>query len=698
MTLELTPEQASALDAIKDFLRDDSLDAFVLRGSADTGKTTLIAKVVDAVDEMNLSCALLAPTGRAARILGSKIGQLSLSKKPGHTIHREIYSLTQVEVNEEAETANDPGLRLIFPLKKDEALVSLFVVDESSMVGDKESHGDFVQFGSGRLLKDLVTFARTSRPGRPRDHLTKLLFVGDPAQLPPIGDDSSPALSDDYLGREYGLQVRSFDLKTVIRQAQGSAILERATELRDALLDDRFNTFSLKPYQQDIEQVEASAALDLIVRGLRGKESSVAVVSTNAAALDYNRSIRARLWGDPNLPIQVGDTLLVNQNSPLNSLNNGDLVKVIQVDEEPERVPVSLKGGHHVELWFRKVLVAYRAADGGIITAPCRVLENLLDSPNRVLAPLEQRALLVHFRKRFPDLHPKSDEFRQTIKNDPYFNALQVKYGYAMTCHKAQGGEWNTVIVDFTRGGGVRNAAFFRWSYTAITRAAKKLIVVNPPEFTAVSEMVWAQSVPAAAPDPTGQENPSDDPDWDRLSFSAATAQLMPKHRQLRSVWHAQGVAIEQLQHLQYCERYTVARDGKRATVQYYYDKKHRVGRVAAMPGVMSDGQLANDALAALRALAEKPGSEQPDQFIQAFLDRLDAALIDSGIRRAAFRPMPYRLRVSFAEGARTGDVDFTYDGSCTWTAAQEVGGPGSSHGLYDEVQRLMIARQGSQS
>jgi hypothetical protein len=204
--------------------------------------------------------------------------------------------------------------------------------------------------------------------------------------------------------------------------------------------------------------------------------------------------------------------------------------------------------------------------------------------------------------------------------------------------------------------------------------------------------------VPAAAPDPTGQENPSDDPDWDRLSFSTATVPLMSKHRQLRSVWQAQGIAIEQLQHLQYCERYTVVRDGKRATVQYHYDGKHRMSRATAVPGALSDGQLADDALTALRALAGKQGPEQPDPFIQAFLDRLDAALTDSGIRRAGFRSMPYRLRVSFADGGRTGDIDFTYDGSSTWTAAQEVGGPGSSHGLYDEVQRLMIARQGSQS
>ena len=694
--IRLTPEQCAALDAITDFLRDDAQDAFVLRGSAGTGKTTLVAKLVTTLEEMNLSCALLAPTGRAARILGNKIHQITgTNQYESSTIHRAIYTLTQVEVNEEAETTNDPGVRMIFPLKEEEASVSLFVIDESSMVGDKESQGDFVQFGSGRLLKDIVTFARMRRPGRTTNHLTKLLFVGDPAQLPPVGENSSPALSSDYLRQEYKLQVGSFDLNTVMRQAQGSAILDRASELRDALLDNRFNTFSLRPNKQDIEQIDASNAIDLIVQCLQSKDSNVVVVHSNASALDYNRSIRERLWGDANRPIQAGDTLLVNRNSTIYFLSNGDLVKVVQADPEARKVPVSLKGGHQVELWFRGVVVAYRAGDGMTIQTSCLVLENLLDSPHRELSPLEQRALLVDFRKRHPNLHPKSSEFRKAIRQDPYFNALQVKYGYAMTCHKAQGGEWNTAIVDFAGRVGVRNASFFRWAYTAITRAAKKLIVVNPPDFTAFNGIDWAQSTVATTTEgQPRQEDLSADPDWHRLSFSASTAQLVPMHRQLRSVWQAQGIVIEQLQHLQYCERYILVREGKRAIVQYYYDKKHRIGRVDTVPGALSDSQLANEALTSLHALSSEQCSGQPEQFIREFLERLDTALGNSAIQRAGHKSMPYRLRVSFADTYRRGDIDFTYDGSSTWTAAQEVGGPGNSHGLYDEVQRLMLAHQ----
>lgn len=698
MEIQLSEEQSAALDAIKTFLLDDSQDAFILRGSAGTGKTTLIAKLVETLEEMNLSCSLLAPTGRAARILGNKIKQITgNSEYEGSTIHRAIYTLTHLEVNEGAETANDPGVRMIFPLKEEEPTVSLFVVDESSMVGDKESHGDFMQFGSGRLLLDIVTFARMSRPGRTRDHLTKLLFVGDPAQLPPVGEKASPALSDAYLSEQFKLKVSSFDLKSVMRQAQGSAILDRATELRDALLVERFNKFSLQPNGKDIELVDARRAVDLIVHGLQAKTSNVAVVHSNATALDYNRNIRARRWGNASLPIQVGETLLINKNSTTHLLSNGDLVKVIEVGADAQCVPVHLKGGHHVELWFRNVTVAFRDADGSVIRTNCLVLENLLDSPHRELTPLEQRALLVDFRNRHPDLHPKSAEFRKVIRDDPYFNALQVKYGYAMTCHKAQGGEWDTVIVDFESSSGSRNASFFRWAYTAITRAAKRLVIVNPPNFTPAGDIAWSgQSGTPVMYEPTGLQELKADPDWDRFSFTSAIAPLMKVHQQLRLVWGAQGIEIEQLQHLQYCERYTLLRNGKRATVQYYYNGKLQVGRSGSVPGVLSDRQLAEDALTSFGALAAKSSTEQPSQFIQEFLDGLDAVIARSGIQRIGQRFMPYRLRVSFADACRKGEIDFTYDGTFTWTSAQEVGGPGTSHGLYEEVQRLMTAHGGS--
>jgi hypothetical protein len=522
-----------------------------------------------------------------------------------------------------------------------------------------------------------------------------LLFVGDPAQLPPVGENMSPALSDVYLSQEFKLKVASFDLNSVMRQAADSAILERATALRDALLAGRFNTFSLKPNGHDIDQVDAQTAVDLVVEGIRANQTTVTVVHSNAKALEYNRSVRDRRWGDATLPIQVNETLLVNKNSPTHLMSNGDLVKVTSVAPEAEVVPVYLRGGHQVELFFRPITVAFRDANGSVIHTSCLALENLLDSPIRELTPLEQRALLVHFRKRYPDLHPKSSEFRRTIVVDPYFNAIQVKYGYAMTCHKAQGGEWDVAVVDFESNAGARSASFFRWAYTAITRAVKKLVVVNPPDFTPTDDIFKNRPKTVATKSTANlAQEAATDPDWNRFSFSPVMVPLMAVHRQLRAVWKAQGIDIERLQHLQYCERYSLVRGGGQATVQYHYNGKYQIRSAAVVPNTRSDHALANAALTSLHALRSRQGdsASEPDEFIQAFLTRLDAALAGSTIKRMGFRTMPYRLRVSVADTSREGDIDFTYDGTSTWTAAQEVGGLGNTRGLYDEIRALMEA------
>lgn len=495
MQIELTSEQSKAVQAIRGFLMDDAADVFVLAGSAGTGKTTMIARLVEIVAEMKLSCALTAPTGRAARILGNKVAQATSREVGAGTIHSLIYALERLEVNEEAEAPNDPGLRWFFPLTEDEPAMSVLVVDEASMVGDRESHGDVVRFGSGRLLKDIVTFARSRRRAGSDDRLVKLVFVGDLAQLPPVGEEESPALSPQRLKAEFGLTVSTFELGKVMRQREGGAILERATAIREAIAADIFNAFSLEPDGEEIVQIESEVAFDVLERSVRSRSSSVVVVRSNATALEYNRGIRERLWGDAACPVQVDDILLVNRNAPTVGLRNGDLVKVLELAPDAERASVSVRGGGIIELCFRDATVAYRETDGAVVRKRCLILENLLDSPSRELTPLEQRALLVHFRQRNPQLKPRSREFAKHLRADQHFNAVQVKYGYAMTCHKAQGGEWDNVLVDFADGGGVRNRAFFRWAYTALTRAKCRLYVVEPPIFDVISGDMWGKTV-----------------------------------------------------------------------------------------------------------------------------------------------------------------------------------------------------------
>jgi len=224
----------------------------------------------------------------------------------------------------------------------------------------------------------------------------KLLFVGDAAQLEPVGETASPALSEDYLRTVFGLRVGSAELTKVVRQAADSPVLERASELRDAIRDERFNRFSLRPDGADIEEVEASRAIDLIEESIRSRTTIVTVVPSNAMALEYNRAVRERLWGRADVQVQPRDTLLVNKNSRSFDLSNGDLVKVVDVAPEAERVAVAVAGKHIVELHFREATVAYRAPDGAVIQTSCLLLENPCKSARGPDADRHEKMLICN--------------------------------------------------------------------------------------------------------------------------------------------------------------------------------------------------------------------------------------------------------------------------------------------------------------
>ncbi len=567
------------------------------------------------------------------------------------------------------------------------------------MVGDVEDKQDVLRFGSGRLLADLIEYSRLGRPGRvASDPGAKLVFVGDPAQLPPVGQTLSPALSADYLGKEFGLSCTGFELTEVHRQAAGSVILERASAIRESIAAKRFNAFNLEPSGEALlaEQIPESVAR--VVEGYRnGGGSSVLITYTNAKALELNRSVRGRLWGDELAEVRAGDQLLVNHNSHRCGLSNGDLVRVLDVAAAPTRRTVPMRGVEPVDLSFRQATVAYRSANGEVSRIACLLLENLLQSKERALSPVEQRALLVDFRQRYPELKPGTAEFGAAIRDDPWFNALQVKYGYALTCHKAQGGEWDAAVVNFESGRGAHNEDFFRWAYTAITRAKRTLVTIGAPSFDAYTGMDWGSIAAPADPADHGGNAEAErraDPDWDRYSFSSDMAGIFEHHRRLRDALREQGITVDALDHLQYCERYRLRRDAEIASVQYWYKGDGKVSRVGPAAGNRSgDAVLVEAALAAMHEAllgTDTAGEEIEDPFVRAFLELVEQTTADAGIRIVSKEVRPYRLRIRFTDGARRGEIDFCYDGTPKWTKVQEVGGPGKSQGLIDRVRSLL--------
>lgn len=683
----LTAHQSLAVGKIREFLAG-SAPCFILKGSAGTGKTTLIGQLIRELDAAHHPYTLLAPTGRAARILGSK------TRAEANTIHRVIYHLTDIDVFEGAASANDPGLRLTFPLKKSDPGNTLFIVDESSMVGDKGSHGDLLQFGSGRLLADLIEYARLARPGRLEDSGAKILFVGDHAQLPPVGETLSPALSASYLQQTFGLECGECEITEVMRQESGSGILDRATALRNSISNKMFNTLDLSANEKDIQAVTVIEAITLVEQAFKAKSSSVLITHSNAQALDLNRSVRGRLWGNESSELQIGDVLLVNKNSVKTGLYNGDLVKVRQVAPSPEHKSVRIKGVEDpVELVFRTVSVAYRNMDGKVIDVDCKILENLLDSPERDLPPAAQRALLVDFRLRNPNLMPKTAEFKLAIQQDEYFNALQVKYGYALTCHKAQGGEWDTAAINFGDGRGQRNEDFFRWTYTAVTRAKQNLVTINAPKFNEMSSLDWGMADTAAAPDVVVAAQSVTDADWNRLSFNCGQEKLFAFHLGLREAWAAAGISVEQLEHMSYRERYFLSREGCPAVVEYQYNGKGKASTFSSVPGKPTDQAILADALRAMEVVLKQGSADNAgltDPFLVAFRNRIRSALDGSGITLLSVTPMQYRLRMLFGRDGQNRSIDFHYDGTPKWIRAEEVGGAGASGGLLERLHHLL--------
>ncbi|UTW11985.1 ATP-dependent DNA helicase [Marinobacterium rhizophilum] len=479
--IQLNPDQLEALEAIKHFLNNPDLEAFVLCGSAGTGKTTLVSMIIELVHQLGMESLLVAPTGRAAQILQGKLNWLlpkTLGPVAVSTLHGAIYYMANLSVDDARPEEGLSALHMDFTIRKQGNPFDLMIVDEASMVGNTALFQPSMRFGSGRLLSDLVGYVQylyregiVSRP-------IKLLFVGDLAQLPPVGSQQSPALSPECLYSNFGLQARRYELTTVMRQGENSGILAWANAIRDWIFHSSGGAVEIPFNGHDIVPADFLSAVRTIANNVRQQQPSAAVVYSNALALDYNLGVREQLWGNPYSPVVVRDKLLVTRNCPSAGLSNGDLVRVVGIHPSSWREQVRLPNGQAVDLYFREMLLKPDASTNESSTIKCMVLENLLFSGHRDLQDCEQFALFELVRQRHPRVDPDSSEFRELLQADLYYNAVQVKFGYAMTCHKAQGGEWQQVIVD-PLGVRLDTEDGCRWLYTAVTRASNSLIVVT---------------------------------------------------------------------------------------------------------------------------------------------------------------------------------------------------------------------------
>ena len=476
----LTQSQKEVANNLDQFLNSKS-NCFILKGYAGTGKTTLLYGVSRYLLARKRNFKLMAPTGRAAKVIAEK------TKFDAFTIHKSIYSMDDLKEYKETEEDGSETFKYFFELHdNDDTTNTVYIVDESSMVSDQYSEGEFFRFGSGLLLHDLLEYISFTTPKITR----QIIFIGDSAQLPPVNMSFSPALDKKYLNN-LNLSVYEIEMTDVARHKKNSGILTNATSIREQIADQRFNKIIIDTDYDDINRISHEEIVDRYL-GSAEKQNGIdgpIVAYSNKSVQHYNEAVRSRIFSDKKT-IQADDKFLVVRNNYNYGVLNGEFGTIKKVYTSSERITRKLrkKGGDiNVELKFKDVRVEVPDLEGNPIEFNCKIVENQLDSKEPQLTSDEQRAIYVLFKINNKGLKAGTPLFKEAIKTDPYYNALQIKYGYAVTCHKAQGGEWDTCIIDFFTSQPPLNESYFRWCYTALTRCKNNLYSVNTPHSSPTS-------------------------------------------------------------------------------------------------------------------------------------------------------------------------------------------------------------------
>ncbi|APZ47781.1 ATP-dependent endonuclease [Polaribacter reichenbachii] len=446
-----TQKQGKLLQLLSNFIfNDDKDELFLLKGYAGTGKTTTISTFVNSLWASGKKAVLLAPTGRAAKVIAV------YSKRPAFTIHKKIY-FPKKQSNGSVD----------FVLQTNKHRNTIFIVDEASMIPDSRQNQKL--FESGSLLDDLISYVYSG-------HNCKLVFIGDTAQLPPVKLDISPALEQETLHYDYHKNVVEIELDEVMRQHENSGILANATQLR-LLLQNNGDNFQFDVDFPDIKRLEDGYDIeDALVTAYEsdGVEDTAFIVRSNKRANQYNQQIRMKIRGQEN-EISAGDYVMVvknnyfwlNESSKAGFIANGDICQVLKIFSIKE-----LYGFKFAEVELKMIDYPEMQPFETVL------LLDTLTSESPSLTYDESNKLYQAVREDYADEKSKYKQF-MAIKKNKYFNALQVKFSYAMTCHKSQGGQWRTVFIEQPYLPDGVSKEYFRWLYTAITRAQDKLYLIG---------------------------------------------------------------------------------------------------------------------------------------------------------------------------------------------------------------------------
>jgi hypothetical protein len=707
----LTNGQSELVNQIERFLGSKTESVFLLKGYAGTGKTFITKGLTEYFRAIGRNYVLAAPTGKASKVIASK------TQSPAYTLHKTIYSFDDIAEYRDDDTDGTETFKFYAQLAVNSLSAdTVYIVDEASMVADIYQEAEFFRFGTGYLLADFLKFVNLDH----NDHSKKVIFIGDDAQLPPVGMNFSPALDADYLFRHHHARATGFELSEVVRQKSESGVIANALPLRLSLEAKVFNRLTMDFDYPDVEKVEHQALLQRYLETCGGKINgeSIVIAHSNSDVGDYNRQIREHFF--PGFAeVMPGDKVMAIANSDAYGMfiSNGDFGVIRQVLRPAEKRTVTLKRKNPdsgsleeipVSLLFKDVVVGFRELDGSARFFQAKLIEDLLYSKEPALSSDQNKALYLDFCIRNPGLNRKSTVFKHTLKADPYFNALRLKFGYAITCHKAQGSEWNNVFVKCKSHQSQLTADYFRWLYTAITRTARNLYLLDPPNIQPWSgiEMVSSPALAmlgavkpqeAAAPVAPSPISPAVSlVESETFGIPAGAPLLLSLLAEVRKLIDGRGVTIEDVFHNQYQEVYLFKREAESARIDIAYNSKNKITGVAA-PHLSGLGVELTSLLSALKGLPLAAGGGtiiSGAHFSKQFLNELHEKILnlcgERGITLQKVVEQQWCQRYHFSKDSAVAVYDVWYNGKDQFTKCQPVITACSPGALAGEIGQLL--------
>jgi len=694
----LTSGQNGLLDELDKFLSDKST-CFLLKGYAGTGKTFMMKGLTDFLTETKRSFRIAAPTGRAAKVISQK------TKHKAYTIHKTIYSSKDLK---EFKTKNEDGtetFKFYYELKHNEDPDNtIYIIDEASMLSNVYSEGEFFRFGSGYLLKDLINYINFDN----NDHNKKVIFIGDNAQLPPVNMNFSPALDGKYLQDNCNLVSSEFELTEVVRQKAESGILHNATKLRQSLKVNIFNQLDIETSFNDINKTKHEALLSKYLEACNNSidEETIIVAYSNSSVKEYNDFVRNHFFPNQNT-ITVKDKIILvsnNYNYPQMELLNGDfgIVKEVSTTNESRTIKLKRKNRRNetieinVPLTFRNVTITFTDEEFKKHDIQCKIIENLLYSRHRDLSSDELKALYIDFKIRNEKLKSGTKEFKDAIRSDVYFNALRIKFGYAVTCHKAQGGEWANTFLNCKTSMGYFNSSYFRWLYTGITRAKENLYTLDEPHFAIGSNL-----------QPPKIENFQPREDILTLNTEISEIELpFDFSNQTEFVKHIyllvseclkdENVNINDIRHTNYLEHYTISQGNETAVFKINYNSHNKITTIQKPSNSTEFVESVYSKLVKLQhklvIVSEPEIKETEFEFEQEFLrehyELRKRQMFEKNINIIKIEHHKYQEVYTFHKNGFKAVYRFYYNGQCRFTRFDID--RNQTTGLVDEINELL--------